>query len=91
MCHKGKGLLADMAKLDAAALKHERRRMVTFVCSIAACLIMFIGIDLSLSSIARRVGYSFEPAAGQMGGSEITALMQENGLTRLLKDRFCES
>lgn len=80
-----KGLLADMAKLDAAALKHERRRTVTFVCSIAACLIMFIGIDLSLSSIARRVGYGFEPAAGQMGGSEITALMQEKRIDEALE------
>ena len=82
-----KGLLADMAKLDAAALKHERRRTVTFVCSIAACLIMFIGIDLSLSSIARRVGYGFEPAAGQMGGSEITALMQEKRIDEALEKR----
>lgn len=77
------GAIGHMEEL--AREERERRRAaymrfasyVTAACFIVAC---GIGIDYKLSRDARNVGYGFNPAAGQAGGSEITAQMQARNI-----------
>lgn len=78
---RGKGLLEDMAGMDSAMRRRGKFRMTAYICSAAACLVAAIGIDMKMSGLARTAGYTFEPGAGQMGGSEITALMQRKDIS----------
>lgn len=66
-----------MEELDRLA--RERHHRVMRFCSFAAaaCISAVAVVAGVLRHEARTAGYAFDPAYGQMGGSEITALMQE--------------
>lgn len=72
-----KGAIAHMQDLDRRQKRH-RRIWFSSVAAAAACIILFFGVSLKLGHDARAVGYAFNPVDGQMGGSEITALMQNH-------------
>ncbi len=72
-----KGAIAHMQDLDRRQKRH-RRLWFCSVAAAAACIILFIGVSLKLGHDAQTVGYAFNPVDGQMGGSEITALMQNH-------------
>lgn len=72
-----KGVMEHMAEIDRQEQRLRRRRVQFFSYGIAACLAVVACTDLKLSHDARTAGYAFDPAFGQMGGSEITALMAE--------------
>ena len=71
-----KGLLEDMKEIDRRLRKKKRNHLRTIIFSAAACLIVLIGVNIRLHSIATRVGYSFTPTFTQRGNSEITALIE---------------
>ena len=73
-----KGLLEDMKEIDRRLRKKKRNHLRTIIFSAAACLIVLIGVNIRLHSIATRVGYT------QRGNSEITALIQEKRLDEAL-------
>lgn len=79
-----KGLLEDMKEIDRRLRKKKRNHLRTIIFSAAACLIVLIGVNIRLHSIATRVGYSFTPTFTQRGNSEITALIQEKRLDEAL-------
>lgn len=62
----------------------RRRLLLTAGYGIAATLVILISAGLKLSLDTRRAGYGFDPVAGQMGGSEITALMQNRQIGEAL-------
>lgn len=72
-----KGAIGHMVELDRRERIQRRRRLQYFAYGVAACIAVIACTDISLSSTARKAGYAFDPTFGQMGGSEITALMQE--------------
>lgn len=72
-----KGAIAHMQDLDRRQKRH-RRVWFSSIAAAAACIILFFGVSLKLGHDARTVGYAFNPVDGQMGGSEITALMQNH-------------
>ena len=57
----------------------QKNRWLTMTTSIAASflILLTIGLDIKLSGDIREIGYAFNPVAGQSGGSEITALMED--------------
>ena len=77
--------LLECAIREKAAIKHmedlDRRsrlrlRRIRFISyAAAACVAVFAFTGLKLGHDARSAGYAFNPVAGQMDGSEITALM----------------
>lgn len=71
------GAIRHMEELDRQ--ERLRRRVMRFMSyGAAACVSLgAFGMDYKLSNDARKVGNGFIPADGQAGGSEITALMQE--------------
>ena len=72
-----KGVMEHMAEIDRRERISRKRRIRFISYGIAACLAAVVCIDLKLSHDAMVAGYAFDPAYGQMGGSEITALMAE--------------
>ena len=72
-----KGAIAHMQDLDRRQKQH-RRAWFYSIAAAAACIILFFGVSLKLGHDAQTVGYAFNPVDGQMGGSEITALMQNH-------------
>ena len=73
-----KGVMEHMAEIDRHEQQQRRRRVQFFSYGVAACLAVIVCTGIKLSHDARTAGYAFDPAFGQMGGSEITALMAEN-------------
>ena len=72
-----KGVMEHMAEIDRHEKQMRRRRVQFLSFGVAACLAIVVCTGLKLSHDARVAGYAFDPAFGQMGGSEITALMAE--------------
>ena len=72
-----KWAVEHMKELDRREKIRRRRYVRSWAFSVAASLTVVFGIDAKLGHNARRAGYAFDPNFGQMGGSEITALMQE--------------
>lgn len=72
-----KGAMERMSEMDRKELIAHRRRLQYFAYGAAACVVIAVCTDISLSTSARKAGFAFDPTYGQMGGSEITALMQE--------------
>lgn len=64
--------------------RRRQRRWRTSVYSFATCLALIVIGSWRFSYNTRVAGYSFDPVAGQMGGSEITALMQERQIKEAL-------
>lgn len=64
--------------------RRRQRRWRTSVYSFAACLAIVVVGGWRLSYSTSIAGYAFDPVAGQMGGSEITALMQERQIKEAL-------
>lgn len=64
--------------------RRRRRHWATAGYSFAACCCLIVFGGWKLGHDARVVGYAFDPVAGQMGGSEITALMQERQIKEAL-------
>ena len=80
-----KGAIAHLKRYESS-LRLRQRRIIWMTVSIAACLALFLsGAGLKLGHDARSAGYAFNPVEGQMGGSEITALMQEGQIPEALK------
>ena len=80
-----KGAVAHLKRYESA-LRLRHRRIGWMAVSLAACLAVFLaGAGLKLGYDARSAGYAFNPVKGQMGGSEITALMQEGRIPEALK------
>ena len=79
-----KGAKAHLAALEQSIM--QRQRVLVRTLSIAASLILLIGVgvDLKLSNDVRAVGYAFNPVEGQSGGSEITALMERKEIKEAL-------
>ena len=78
-----KAAIEYMKKLDHRSyLRIRRIRFISYAA--AACVAIFVFTGLKLGHDARTAGYAFNPIAGQMGGSEITALMQEKQLRQAL-------
>ncbi len=78
-----KAAIKHMEELDRLSRLHVRRiRFISYAA--AACLAIFAFTGLKLGHDARTAGYAFNPVAGQMGGSEITALMQEKQIHQAL-------
>lgn len=73
-----KGVMEHMAEIDRHEQRQRRRRVQFFSYGVAACLAVIVCTGMKLIHDARTAGYAFDPAFGQMGGSEITALMAEN-------------
>lgn len=76
-----KGAIEYMERLDRRKMIRRRKSILYWSCSAAAAIAVLIGLNLKLGYDARSAGYSFDPAFGQMGGSEITALMQEKRIS----------
>ena len=57
--------------------RKRRRRWAAASYSFAACLVLVVAGGWTIGHKTQVAGYAFDPVAGQMGGSEITALMQE--------------
>lgn len=72
-----KGVMEHMAEIDRHERQQRIRRVQFFSYGVAACLAVVACTGIKLSHDARTAGYAFDPAFGQMGGSEITALMAE--------------
>ena len=64
--------------------QRRRRHWRASAYSFAACLAIFVVGGWRFSYNTRVAGYAFDPVAGQMGGSEITALMQERQIKEAL-------
>lgn len=64
--------------------RRKQRRWSTSVYSFAACLAIVLVGGWRFSHNTRVAGYAFDPVAGQMGSSEITALMQERQIKEAL-------
>ena len=64
----------------------QKNRWLTMTTSIAASflILLTIGLDIKLSGDIREIGYAFNPVAGQSGGSEITALMEDKQIKEAL-------
>lgn len=78
-----KAAIKHMEELDRRSrLRVRRIRFISY--SAAACVALFAFTGLKLGHDARTAGYAFNPVAGQMGGSEITALMQEKQIIQAL-------
>lgn len=75
-----KGAIEHMKELDRREQAHRRQYIRLWAFGVAAAVIIVFGVGLKLKYDARTVGYAFDPTFGQMGGSEITALMQEKRL-----------
>lgn len=59
-----------------------RKRLIWSISAAAACFILFGGIGIKLGDVARSAGESYILADSQRGGSEVTALIQENQIAR---------
>ena len=64
--------------------RRRHRRWLTASYSFAACLVLVVAGGWTIGHKAQVAGYTFDPVAGQMGGSEITALMQERRIKEAL-------
>ena len=64
--------------------RRRHRRWLTASYSFAACLILVVAGAWAISHKTQVAGYAFDPVAGQMGGSEITALMHERRIKEAL-------
>lgn len=64
----------------------QKNSLLTRTMSIAASflILLTIGLDIKLSGDIREIGYAFNPVAGQSGGSEITALMEDKQIKEAL-------
>ena len=64
----------------------QKNRWLTMTTSIAASflILLTLGLDIKLSGDIREIGYAFNPVAGQSGGSEITALMEDKQIKEAL-------
>lgn len=64
----------------------QKNRLLTRTMSIAASFLILLtmGLDIKLSGDIREIGYAFNPVAGQSGGSEITALMEDKQIKEAL-------
>ena len=71
-----KWAVEHMKELDRREKIRRRRYVRSWAFGVAASFAIVIGIDAKLSHDARSAGYAFDPTFGQMGGSEISALMQ---------------
>lgn len=78
-----KGAKEFLQRIEARDRRRQRRRR-TFVYSFAACLAILLVGGWRFSYNTRVAGYAFDPVAGQMGGSEITALMQKRQIKEAL-------
>ena len=74
------GAIEHMKELDRREQVRRRQHISSWAFGVAASLTVVICINLKLGYDARTAGYAFDPTFGQMGGSEITALMQEKRL-----------
>lgn len=79
-----KGAIEHMTELDRREQAHRRLYIRSWAFGVAAAVIIVFGVDLKLGHNARTAGYAFDPTFGQMGGSEITALMQERRIDEAL-------
>ena len=78
-----KAAIKHMEELDRRSrLRIRRIRFISYAA--AACVALFAFTGIKLGHDARNAGYAFNPVAGQMGGSEITALMQEKQIRQAL-------
>ena len=64
--------------------RRRRRHWITASFSFAACLVLIAAGGWTIGHKTQVAGYAFDPVAGQMGGSEITALMQEKRIKEAL-------
>lgn len=78
-----KGAKEFLQRIEARD-QQRRRRWRTSAYSFAACLAIVVVGGWRFSYNTRAAGYAFDPVAGQMGGSEITALMQERRIKEAL-------
>lgn len=78
-----KGAREYLLRVEARS-RRRRRRWMTASYSFAACLILVVAGAWAISHKTQVAGYAFDPVAGQMGGSEITALMQERRIKEAL-------
>ena len=71
--------MKDLERKNAATM--ARRVAMKVTCYVAAAILVLGAVfSWKLSSDVRKVGYTFDPVAGQRGGSEISALMQEGNI-----------
>ena len=80
-----KWAVEHMKELDRREKIRRRRYVRSWAFGVAASFAIVIGIDAKLSHDARTAGYTFDPTFGQMGGSEITALMQERNIDEAVR------
>ena len=80
-----KWAVEHMKELDLREKKRRRRYIRSWAFGVAASFAIVIGVDAKLSHDARSAGYAFDPTFGQMGGSEITALMQERKIDEAVR------
>lgn len=78
-----KGAKEFLQRIEARD-QRRRRRWRASAYSFAACLAIVLIGGWRFSYNTRIAGYAFDPVAGQMGGSEITALMQERQIKEAL-------
>lgn len=78
-----KGAKEFLQRVEARS-RRRQRSWRTSVYSFAACLAVIVVGSWRFSYNTRVAGYAFDPVAGQMGGSEITALMQERRIKEAL-------
>lgn len=78
-----KGAREYLQRVEARS-RRRRRRWMTASYSFAACLVFVVAGGWTIGHKAQVAGYAFDPIAGQMGGSEITALMQERRIKEAL-------
>ena len=79
-----KGAKEHLVGIERELVKRRRRNSWYVAVAASLVLMLAVGLDIKLSHDVRTVGYSFDPVAGQSGGSEITALMQERNIEKAL-------
>ena len=78
-----KGAKEFLQRIEARD-QRRRRRWRASAYSFAACLVIAVVWSWWFSYNTRVAGYAFDPAAGQMGGSESSALMRERQIKKAL-------